>query len=162
MTESVQKESENSVRVYEVGYLLLPSISEEKVSDEVSLLKSAIEKHSGEFISEVSPKHMLLAYEIVKHIGARNERFNDAYFGAIRFKSESESISALTKVLEENPSVLRFLLIKTDKESRKPASKRGEKEKTEVSPDKVVLETATLPNFSQEEIDKSIEELVRQ
>jgi ribosomal protein S6 len=156
MTEFIE-ESENSVRVYEAGYLLLPSISEEKVSDEVSLIKSTIEKHGGVFKGEVSPRHIPLAYEIVKHIGARNERFNSAYFGAIQFKAESTEIPALTKALEANPSIVRFLLIKADKELKKPVSKREVKEEAAPLDGE---ETLPLPNFSQEDIDKSIEELV--
>jgi len=152
MTESVQKDSDGSLRVYEAGYILLPSIPEEKVGDEVSLIKDAILKHGGVFMSEVSPKFIPLAYEVIKNISSKNERFTDAYFGAIHFKALSSAIPALTRELDENQSIIRFLLIKAEKEPRKQP-------KREVKLESETEEVA--PSLSQTEIDKSIEEMVK-
>ena len=153
MTESVQKDSDGSLRVYEAGYILLPSIPEEKVGDEVSLIKSAIEKHGGVFMSEVHPKFIPLAYEVIKNISSKNERFTEAYFGAIHFKALSSAVPALTRELDANQSIIRFLLIKAEKESKKQP-------KREIKNDEVESKEEEEVSHSQAEIDKSIEEMV--
>jgi ribosomal protein S6 len=154
MTEENMKNESSSSRVYEVGYLMLPSIPEQKISEEVENIKSTIAKNGGSLIVEGAPELRTLAYEIEKHIGSRNERFDSAYFGWVKFEMGSEEVLVLEKFLDANPSIIRFLLIKTLRNAHIPPKPR--EMKPEVETDEEVL----APISSQEDIDKSIEELV--
>ena len=120
--ESVESGSDN-LRVYEVGYLLLPSIPEEKVPDEVSRITKFITDANGTIIKSGTPVLQPLAYEMEKHIATRNERFNDAYFGFVVFEGGPKIAISLKTELDATPSILRFLLIKTEREVVPPVRK---------------------------------------
>ena len=50
--------------VYEIGYHLVPTLSEESVSDEVAPLRSALEKADATIVGEREPVRVALAYAI--------------------------------------------------------------------------------------------------
>lgn len=153
--ESVESGSD-TLRVYEVGYLLLPSIPEEKVPDEVSHIIQFITDAKGTIITKGDPELQPIAYEMEKHIATRNERFNDAYFGFIVFEGTPELAVALKTKLDATEGVLRFLLIKTEREIvppvRKPKQVATEAEATDKSDSE--------GSESEEDLDSEIEELV--
>ncbi len=115
---------EKSLRVYEVGYLLLPSIPEEKLPEETTRLKSLIAQLGGEVISEEDPQARPLSYEMVKQVGTKNERFTNAYFGWVKFESMPEVAVELKKKLDLDQSFLRFLIVKTVRENVLAAAKK--------------------------------------
>ena len=149
--ESVESGSDN-LRVYEVGYLLLPSIPEEKVPDEVSHITKFITDAKGTIIKSGEPIMQPLAYEMEKLVATRNERFNDAYFGFVVFEGNPELAITLKTELDATPGILRFLLIKTEREVVAPV--RKPKQVVEVD------ESVSEGSESVEELDKEIEELV--
>lgn len=53
-------------RVYELGYLLVPTISEENIGASYSALKDTIVSMGGVMIADEMPKMMPLAYQMVK------------------------------------------------------------------------------------------------
>ncbi|MFA6274463.1 MAG: hypothetical protein WC662_04855, partial [Candidatus Paceibacterota bacterium] len=57
---------EVNARVYEVGYLLVPTISEEEVPVIYGNLKELISSFGGELIFDEMPKMMNLAYPMLK------------------------------------------------------------------------------------------------
>lgn len=157
MTDSIELESgSDTLRVYEVGYLLLSSIPEEKVPDEVSRIKSFITTAGGKIISGESPELITLAYQMEKHIATRNERFDSAYFGSIAFELSPAGAVALKTELDGMESVLRFLIMKTVREVA-VAPKKAPKEVVTEDSAEIVDEAVTA---SSEEIDKEIEGLV--
>ncbi len=103
-------------RIYEVGYLLLPSIPEEHLAKEVSEIKKLISDAGGEFISEEDPKLRPLAYEMVKLVGTRNEKFRSAYFGWVKFETTAPEVLVLKEKFDSKESILRHLLVKTVRE----------------------------------------------
>ena len=147
------------LKVYEIGYLLLPTIPEEHLSVEVAKIKSVIESHEGVFITEDFPKLRTLAYTMRKVQGAQNLKFDKAYFGWVKFETPQSVVSAIQIELDKNPNILRHMTINTIRENtmyvQKPmfrtAGVVGEVAKTE---DKAKM--------SEEEIDKTIENLVVQ
>ncbi|HEY4511898.1 MAG TPA: 30S ribosomal protein S6 [Candidatus Paceibacterota bacterium] len=143
-------------KVYEVGYLLVSSIPEEKVAGEVETLKSIIGKKGGTFIAEESPKLHSLAYSMKKAVSGVRSTYNEAYFGWLKFELETAALGDIKKALDEHEKVLRYLLIITVREnttlSQKVASVKPVKnDKEEVVPKK---------EMSEEEMDKTINELV--
>lgn len=146
-------------RIYELGINLLPSIVADDVPREFGNIKAIIEKNGGAFIAEDMPKLRPLAYALSKVVGTKREKFNDAYFGWVKFEADSEQILSIKKDLETEGSILRFLIVKTVRESTlmqpKFSTRRGEfDKKPDVSPD------APAAPINPESIDASIEKLV--
>ena len=148
------------MQVYELGFHIVPTIAEEKVANVFGDIKSLLEKNGAVFISEEYPKMRPLAYTMFKNEAGKNEKFNFAYFGWVKYELPKEATAEVKEKLEKNKEILRFLVIKTVRENtlygHKLARKDGEKAEAPVVgviPEEVVM-------ASDEEIDKTIEELV--
>jgi ribosomal protein S6 len=148
------------MQVYELGFHIVPTIAEEKVANVFGDIKSLLEKNGAIFISEEYPKMRPLAYTMLKNEAGKNEKFNFAYFGWVKFDLGKEEIALVKEKLEKNKEILRFLIIKTVRENTLYGHKipRKENEKPEVPVVGVIPEEVVMA--SEEEIDKTIEELV--
>lgn len=163
---------EDQTQVYEIGYLLVSSIPEEKVTEEVSVLREALSKKGAEFIAEEAPELRTLAYTMVKKIGPSNHRFDQGYFGWFKFELAKKEIEGIKKEFESNNHVLRILIINTIKEAtylgKKAAVatiiKTEEVPTAEVQPESIVETPTIIPPATPatiEEMDKSIDEMVK-
>lgn len=103
--------------IYEVGYLVLPSIPEDKLSPVVDSIKEIIAKEGGKEIDGEAPFKHPLAYEMSKTIGASKYVVSEAYLGWIKFELEPSQIANVKASLEKVPEILRFLLVKASRES---------------------------------------------
>lgn len=156
---------ESIMKVYEIGYLLVSSIPEEKVADEVAALKDLIMKKGATMIAEEAPELRTLAFMMLKKVGAINERYTEGYFGWVKFELSSSEIESVKKAFEENPHMLRTLVMTTIRENtylgkKAPAIVRSE----DVAPISGVNPEAAAevaPVVSTEAIDKSIDEMVK-
>ncbi len=158
----IQEDMDITPKVYEVGYLLLPSLAEENLAQEVALIKAVVEKNNGTFISEDFPKLRNLTYTMSKLIDTKKQKFDKGYFGWVKFEVPATALVAIKATLEANPHVLRFLLINTVKENtlvvpKVLMPKKVEGEEAQISPEDGGPVVAIA---SSEDIDKSIEELV--
>ncbi len=146
--------SGSDTTVYEVGYLLVPTIAEEEVAAKVSELRETIDKLGAVVISDEHPKLTELAYTMEKDIANRKEKFNHAYFGWVKFDLEPGAVEKLKTELERNTSIVRFLIVKTVRENTL-ASKRplGFKKRTR-------KDEAAGEEMNKEEVDKQIDALV--
>lgn len=117
MKASLRKETEEKVLVYEVGFVLVPSLSEEKVAEKSSFIRGIIEKVGGEIISEDFPKLMPLAYPMDKMIDSAKQVFKEAYFGWVKFEMPAVAIAGVEKEVSVIQEVLRFLIVKTLREN---------------------------------------------
>lgn len=153
-------ELEDSKRVYEVGYLLLPSIPEEHIPEQVTKLKEVIENAGGVSLSEEDPKLRPLAYEMVKHIGTENVRFNTAYFGSIKFEVVAGELPSIKTKLDAVDSMLRALIVKIPRDMAhvsRPVFVKEAVEEVPVVDEEIVLSAEPV---SQDELDKSIDALI--
>lgn len=109
----ISKETNINNNVYEVGYLLLSSIPEEKVQDSVEKITSVINKEA-KVISQGAPELIDLSYTMsIKSEGKRDD-YNSAYFGWIKFESEDgEVVVKIKEEIDKTSDVLRFILVKT-------------------------------------------------
>ncbi len=148
------------MQVYELGFHIVPTIAEEKVANVFGDIKSLLEKNGAVFISEEYPKMRPLAYTMLKNEAGKNEKFNFAYFGWVKYELSKEAAAEVKKELESNKEILRFLVLKTIRENTLYGHKLSKKEgeKTETPKDGVNTEEVAIA--SEEEIDKTIEELV--
>src|SRR3954466_12579344 len=156
--ETTETNKDKGTKVYEVGYLLIPTIPEEQLATEVESIKSLIEKHDGVFITEDFPKLRPLAYQMKKTTGGSNSKYNQAYFGWIKFEVISGALQVITKDIEKNPHILRYMIINTVRENTMYTQKAAFRPGTDaLTGDK--LEDPK-EKMSEEDIDKTIENLV--
>ncbi|MEX1028080.1 MAG: 30S ribosomal protein S6 [Candidatus Paceibacterota bacterium] len=154
-TQPVQEnESEIITREYECAYLLMPTITEENVADEVQAIRSVIEKNSSALIKEKQPERIPLAYEMTIKREGKSDRFLEAYFGWVTFEAPSEAVNEIHDELSRNGSLIRFMVIRASAE-----------QEPEVSEDELVSpqseeEQELRGGASQADIDKSIDALV--
>ena len=102
-------------QIYEIGFLVLPSISEDDVLTEVANIKAILEKQGADFLSGDEPKLIELAYPISKTFGAEKQIFEKGYFAWMKFEMEVGKLAELKLELDKYENILRYLLIKTIK-----------------------------------------------
>lgn len=108
---------DKNTRFYELGYLFVPTVAETETGKEVATLKSTIASAGGTVHSEGSPEYIDLAYTMERTVGSKKYKYSQGYFGWIKFDTDPESIAAITKVLDGNLSVIRYILVKTNVEN---------------------------------------------
>lgn len=161
MTEKDNSDrSEN--RIYEFGFHIAPSIPEEKLSAEVTALKDVLEANGAVFVSEDFPKKKALSYVMTKVVGAKHLKFDTAYFGWVKFEMNPASIEAVKKTLERKDHILRFIVVKTVREStlsvaRPPVFRSEPKPIPGVDTRKGISVKSPI---SEAELDKTIDALV--
>ncbi len=145
---------ERETKIYEIGYLLSPFIPDEKINDEVYVVRKIIEDRQCLITGEGRAKMQKLAYPIKK---GPSEKFESAYFGWIKFISSPDNLREIKERLEKTPNVIRFIVLEAPKEAanKKPAA--GAVKKKKPSKDETSIKTEVKP----EEIDKRIEELIK-
>lgn len=148
-------------KIYEVGYHILPTVGDERVGAEVTAIKDVIEGEKGSVFAEEFPKHIDLAYPMVKVKHNKRATYTSAYFGWMKFDATPEAAVAIDKKLKAMDSVLRFILIKTVRENTMAPKKMLRERKEEVARgDEPVEPKKEEPKMTEAEIDKTIEELV--
>lgn len=110
-------QEETIKRFYELGYLITPTTPEVEVPGEVTTIKNAIEKEGGAVHSEGIPEYIDLAYTMEKTVGSKKSKYAQGYFGWIKFDAEPDTVKALTKALDGNLSLIRYILVKTNVEN---------------------------------------------
>jgi len=160
----MENESENievNSRIYEVGYLLVPTLGEEDVPAVYTKIKDLVVSLGGEIISDDMPKMMNLAYTMQKVVQNARTKYDTAYFGWVKFGMDSSKILELKKSLDADVNIIRFLTLKTIKENTIAAKRfihRDSKRKV-LYTKKEGENESSLP-IDKEEIDKEIEAMV--
>ncbi len=130
-------------RVYELGYLIMPSVDEGDLGTQRDALVALITRFEGIVIDEGQPALIDLAYEMDKLINNKRAIFNQAYFGWIKFDVSPRGVEALTKEIEAVQSLIRFILVKTIKENTL----------TSEQPYKLAKTSGDVSNDSEEDIE---------
>lgn len=146
--------------VYEVGFHLLPTIPEGEVAAAADSVRSLL--GSAEIIAMGAPAKMTLAYTIERAATGRREKFNQSYFGWVKFAVEERSaIPAIEEALRNDKNVLRFILIETAREEEKAAKRAvfGSDRLEGQTIEKAPRAAEKAAEVSQEELDKSIDAL---
>lgn len=110
----MEKEEDNKegLSLYELSFLILPSIPEDKLSGVVENINKLIVKNGGVEVGGEAPFKQLLAYSMSKTVGSSRYVVSDAYLGWIKFKSEPVKVLEIQKGLEKMEEILRFLIVK--------------------------------------------------
>ena len=152
------KEEKGPPRAYELAYLVSPNVPEDKVAEVVSRIKAVLEKQGVFILSDEFPKFRQLAYTLVKPLGGRNEKYTNAYFGWVKFEVFAANLEAIKTDIEREAQLVRFLIVKTEKES-KFAAKAGFWRKDTVKRETPKIEVK-VPSMTEAEMDKTIEALI--
>jgi len=157
--EDISEEKKSHDEIYEVGYIMVPTISEEDLGAEVTSFKDLLEEQGVVFISDEYPKMIELAYEMSRSIENKKYKFSYGYFGWVKFECTTIQAKVIKDNLDKNEKLIRYLLIKTIREStlsaKRPFGRQdGLKRKTTVKKEEVV------EKIDEEVIDKEIEALV--
>lgn len=164
------QDNDFETRVYEVGYLIVPSVVQEKLQDKVEVLRGVIESANGSIIALGEPKYRDLAYDMTATVANKRTTHSNGYFGWIKFESDSQAIKNIHETLEKNPDLIRFIIIKTYREDAfamvneilaKEAEDKFRKEKGGKGETlKVVAKEVSAAPASKEEMDESIDKLL--
>ncbi|MCR4279383.1 MAG: 30S ribosomal protein S6 [Candidatus Zambryskibacteria bacterium] len=112
--------------VYELAYLVLPSIAEEGLGKVVESLKGIIAREGGTEIAGEDPFKQELSYTMTKTIGASRYVVNDAYLGWIKFDLPAEAsakegvehpANKIKADVEKMDEIVRILLVKAPRET---------------------------------------------
>ena len=104
-------------RIYELGFHIVSSIPEEKLATELTAIKDVLETNGAVFVAEEFPKLKHLTYTMTKVVGPNHLKFDSAYFGWVKFEMNPESVAVAKKIFEHSEKILRFLIVKTVRES---------------------------------------------
>ncbi len=149
-------------RVYEVGYLLAPTIAGEEIPAVYGNLKELVGSLGGEVIADEMPRQIDLAYQMLHVFQNKRQKFNTAYFGWVKFFMSADKVADLKKALTLDPNFIRFLTMKTVKENTIATKKfvRPEMAKRKPFTAKKEGEAEEAPEINKEELDKEIEAMV--
>jgi len=167
---------EEGVKIYEIGYLFVSSIPKEKVAAETAALKSVLAKAGATVIGSEDPELITLAYQMKKKMNGIYQRFDEAYFGWVKFELTADAIESVKKTLDATENVLRHLLVTTTKENiylgkRAPTFTVAARDAGMIAPegaapaaDAVIEKTVdgvVIAASSVEDMDKSIDAMVK-
>lgn len=162
MTNTETSLKREGVKLYEVGYLLLPTIAEEKLQLEIDGIKSVIEGAGGVFVSEGSPQTKVLTYPMEKAISGKKQKFETASFGWVKFEAEAERINEVKEKLDKLENILRYLLIITTKETTNAKARKfsfdqeNKKDTKEVKDTEEVKKEALNEEKEEKKVDKKV------
>jgi ribosomal protein S6 len=152
MNESTS-ESKKDSKVYEISYILVPSLPQEKIGEQTAALTAILAQYSAVVIDEEAPSLISLAYEM--------EKKDQGYFGWVKFYCSPSVIEEIRKAFDQNPHILRTLAVSTVREKTYLGKRAKSDNKTENKiENKAEEKTAkAIPDFAA--VDKSIDEMVK-
>lgn len=135
-------------RVYELGFLLSPAVREEDLDSRAEEIKKVITDAAGTIVTDARPEFIDIAYEMSRVIDNKRVRFNQGYFGWIKFTTTPDQIKSIQEAIDKTILVIRCLLTTTVMEntviSKKPLSK--------------ILKSSARSEIAEDEIIADIEE----
>ncbi|MBU1246683.1 30S ribosomal protein S6 [Patescibacteria group bacterium] len=172
----IKKEDDMETQIYEVGYLFVPTFTQEEVSNKKDLLHKMNESLDGGILTEGEPVLRDLAYDMTVTVANKKEIYSAGYFGWIKFEGNASMIKMINNKLKENTEIIRFLVTKTTaddtllKIEKLLALEKEEEIKIAIQEKEKVIESKRVKDrqtparastpISKEEIDKKIEKLI--
>lgn len=153
---------ESALRIYEVGYHIIPTVKEEDIEGVVASIRTVIEKAGGSFIAEGAPVLMKLSYAMTVREGDKNVEYDRGYFGWIKFESTVEASEKLNETLKADRNILRHIIFRTVREETRARMKiptlREVRRTDAIKPAPHHVEDTSIP-VSEVDLDKAIETL---
>ena len=153
---------ELGLRIYEVGYHVIPTVKEEDIESVVASIRTVIEKAGGSFIAEGAPALMKLSYAMTAREGDKNVDYDRGYFGWIKFESSVGASETLNETLKADRNILRHIIFRTVREETRARMKiptlREVRRTDAIKPAPHHVEDTSIP-VSEVDLDKAIETL---
>ncbi len=124
-TEQELEAGYNESRVYELGFHLDSELPTEEVKKTYQALRDVIAK-VGTIVAEGEPAKIPLAYTISRSDQAGRRDWNSAFFCWIAYETEGEGHETVLAAAKAETRIIRFLDIRTDKESAKHSAEMAE------------------------------------
>ena len=162
------QEVDNITREYECAYLLVPSIADEKLGGEADSIRQTLEKHGAQVAGEKRPERTELAYTMTVAREGKRSNYNEGCFGWITFEAGSDAVGEMKTELSNNRSILRFMIIKADKDQEPEHDDEDVMDGTATEPEETASETADAGTgegsvqSSEDDIDAGIDKLVEE
>ena len=153
-------EARNDLTIYEIGFHVVPTVAENELGARVTAIRDIIEDNEGKIIADEYPKHLELAYPMVKVAANKRAIYPSAHFGWVKFEAPASSAKAIEAGLKADDFILRFIFIKTVRENTMVPKKILMKRNEESSDSKKEEKVEEKPQLTEEELDKTIEDLV--
>lgn len=141
--------AESELKLYELGYHLIPTIAQGKIEDVVRDLVTLIEKHEGAVRGGELPEMRDIAYAISQRTDSGKKEFKNTYFGWMNIDLAPDQAEVLKEELKGNESVLRFILLSKSVDDTPEGDMFSSKKKTSNS-----------NKMDEDEIDEKIDELI--
>ncbi len=103
--------------MYEISFIFDNKLDENAALEKGNALKQSIATLGGSFISEEAPYMRELAYEMIRVQNNVNVRFNEGYFGWIKFEMNPEKVKEFEKALRLDEQFIRFIVVSTIREN---------------------------------------------
>lgn len=104
-------------RVYEISFIFDNKLDENTALEKANAIKQSIAALGGSFISEETPYMRELAYEMTRVVNNVNVRFNEGYFGWIKFELDGAKVKELERDIKLDEEVVRYLIVSTVREN---------------------------------------------
>jgi ribosomal protein S6 len=124
-TEQELEAGYNESRVYELGFHLDSELPTEEVKKTYQQLRDVI-SGVGSIVAEGEPVKVPLAYTISRSDQAGRRDFNSAFFCWIAYQTEGEGHQTVLDAAKSEGRVIRFLDIRTTKESAQHSAEMAE------------------------------------
>ena len=107
---------------YEIVYILNPVLSEKQIEDVMKKIKTLLTSKKGKVVNHENWGLKQLSYPI--------ENKNSGFYNLIEFTAEGNLISDFEVELRRDESIMRYLIVKLDKDALAWAEKRRNRPKT--------------------------------
>ncbi|OGG57893.1 hypothetical protein A2853_03095 [Candidatus Kaiserbacteria bacterium RIFCSPHIGHO2_01_FULL_55_17] len=158
-------EEASAPRVYEIGYIIVPTVKEEDVEKTVGGIRSEVEKVNGNFIAEGAPSLMRLSYPMQTYEGEKRVEHDRGYFGWIKFEAVVTVAHELEEALKKNKNIMRFIIFRTvreDTRARMKAQTLREVKRTDTIHAKPRRAEEKVGPVSEEELEKALQDITQE
>ena len=169
VTVEAGAEEAGALRIYEIGYTVIPTVKEEELEGVVGKIRGEIEKVGGNFIAEGAPASTRLAYEISARAtsserGAKKAIYDRAYFGWLKFEAATSAARTLEEALKHNTDILRAIVFQTVREDTRakmkaPTLREVRRTDTIKAAPRRVAESEGKTPVSEEDLEKALEDI---
>ena len=151
-----------TLRIYEVGYHIVPDTKEDELEKVVGALRAEIEKAGGSFIAEGAPSLMKLAYPVFLREGEKTVEYDRGFFGWIKFEAPIAVANSLEAFLKQNKNFFRHIIFQTvreDTRAKMKAPQLREVKRTDVIKQVPRRTEEVSAPVSEEDLEKALQDI---
>ncbi|PJE73458.1 MAG: 30S ribosomal protein S6 [Candidatus Terrybacteria bacterium CG10_big_fil_rev_8_21_14_0_10_41_10] len=140
-------------KIYEISFLINPLTTEDKVGEDVAVLREIIEKNGGFIMGEEPAKMQKLSYPIKFKSGSKSSDFDSAYFCWMKFYVTPSSIENIKKAIDLNDKIIRHMITDVTKDKTPQSAHASSKRSTQTVKEEK-------EDIKPEQIDEKLEEML--